>query len=259
MQRIRNWTKFNENSENSGIFKGVEITTFLKSDRYKKLIKPFSIEKRDIEDYFTDLLDDGAQMNNYLQQPWYKFGDKTTYNFLVADRVFIRHRITVNLLFDRMDIDKYLEKLEDINIAISRIKDDFYVLCEEKFISSLNRQHCVSIIFSKELPLQELRNEFRLFLVENDATSWLVKGITKFKNVFKSMDAPIGIYNNLEKYIDLHPDWEENEFGDVVIGFLHDDGITSIGTIDKETGEIDCNTNDIRILLDEIKKISTNY
>lgn len=257
--KIKNWTKFNE-SFDSHIVKGVEITKFFQSDRYKKFIQPFLIEENELKEYFSDVLDGNSDIKFELTKDTIFFlGNKRVYGFKQADSSFVKYSVSLLKMDGKSTsiksfkeyLNKYLDLLEDIEIAIERIRDDYDIRHKvEDNIDHFREQKSIVILFYKEIPFKELMSEFKLFLSENDASSWLVKGISEFKKIFTEFGAPESF--KLEDHIDLHPDWEENEFGDVVVGVSLNDEISAIGTIDKETGKINYNTNEISKVIKEL-------
>jgi|LakMenEpi03Aug12_release.lakeMendotaPanAssembly.Ray.scaffolds.fasta_scaffold336032_2 vacuolar-type H+-ATPase subunit I/STV1 len=222
---IKSWQQFNESSV---YFEG--------STEFLKVRKKYALKKEDILDFLQDLEDERDISYSSFQSRLSKFDNeqiviKTWINFSKSYK---------NPKFELNDYQSFLkEQIKDIDqilITCERIAQVEELQIIQKKVESPPFQGAganqndlgelrIAIVFQKTIQTDEMERAHKEFIKKDNPEK------EAYQSVIRKL-VEMGIPGkDVEKLIDLHPDWENMDY--IIFGFMTNDEILSIATYDK--------------------------
>ena len=222
---IKSWQQFNESSV---YFEG--------STEFLKVRKKYALKKEDILDFLQDLEDERDISYSSFQSRLSKFDNeqiviKTWINFSKSYK---------NPKFELNDYQSFLkEQIKDIDqilITCERIAQVEELQIIQKKVESPPFQGAganqndlgelrIAIVFQKTIQTDEMERAHKEFIKKDNPER------EAYQSVIRKL-VEMGIPGkDVEKLIDLHPDWENMDY--IIFGFMTNDEILSIATYDK--------------------------
>jgi vacuolar-type H+-ATPase subunit I/STV1 len=222
---IKSWQQFNESSV---YFEG--------STEFLKVRKKYALEKEDILDFLQDLEDERDISYSSFQSRLSKFDNeqiviKTWINFSKSYK---------NPKFELNDYQSFLkEQIKDIDqilITCERIAQVEELQIIQKKVESPPFQGAganqndlgelrIAIVFQKTIQTDEMERAHKEFIKKDNPER------EAYQSVIRKL-VEMGIPGkDVEKLIDLHPDWENMDY--IIFGFMTNYEILPIATYDK--------------------------
>jgi vacuolar-type H+-ATPase subunit I/STV1 len=222
---IKSWQQFNESSV---YFEG--------STEFLKVRKKYALEKEDILDFLQDLEDERDISCSSFQSRLSKFDNeqiviKTWINFSKSYK---------NPKFELNDYQSFLkEQIKDIDqilITCERIAQVEELQIIQKKVESPPFQGAganqndlgelrIAIVFQKTIQTDEMERAHKEFIKKDNPER------EAYQSVIRKL-VEMGIPGkDVEKLIDLHPDWENMDY--IIFGFMTNYEILPIATYDK--------------------------
>jgi vacuolar-type H+-ATPase subunit I/STV1 len=234
---IKSWQQFNESSV---YFEG--------STEFLKVRKKYALKKEDILDFLQDLEDERDISYSSFQSRLSKFDNeqiviKTWINFSKSYK---------NPKFELNDYQSFLkEQIKDIDqilITCERIAQVEELQIIQKKVESPPFQGAganqndlgelrIAIVFQKTIQTDEMERAHKEFIKKDNPEK------EAYQSVIRKL-VEMGIPGkDVEKLIDLHPDWENMDY--IIFGFMTNDEILSIATYDKIKKKLFFERNDL--------------
>jgi len=222
---IKSWQQFNESSV---YFEG--------STEFLKVRKKYALKKEDILDFLQDLEDERDISYSSFQSRLSKFDNeqiviKTWINFSKSYK---------NPKFELNDYQSFLKEqikdIEQILITCERIAQVEELQIIQKKVESPPFQGAganqndlselrIAIVFQKTIQTDEMERAHKEFIKKDNPER------EAYQSVIRKL-VEMGIPGkDVEKLIDLHPDWENMDY--IIFGFMTNYEILPIATYDK--------------------------
>lgn len=234
---IKSWQQFNESSV---YFEG--------STEFLKVREKYALKKEDILDYLQDLEDESDVQCVSVQSRVSKFDDKEIQikTWIQLSKSYKNPKLELN------DYQSFLKEqvkdIEQILITCERIVQVEELQIIQKKVETPPFQGAganqndfghltITITFQKTIQTDEMKRAHKEFVKRDNPER------QAYQSVLKKL-IEMGIpEKDVEKLVDLHPDWENMDY--IIFGFMTNDEILSIATYDKIKKKLFFERNDL--------------